>query len=58
MHGAVVARELGRPCVNGIPRVTDLLRDGERVTVDGYLGIVTVGEPEFDLENRSPRQSD
>nr|MBP9699018.1 hypothetical protein [Elusimicrobiota bacterium] len=58
MHGAIVARELGRPCVNGIPRVTDLLRDGERVTVDGYLGIVTVGEPEFDLENRSPRQSD
>jgi hypothetical protein len=27
-----------------------LLRDGDFVTVDGYLGIVTVGPPEFDLE--------
>ena len=24
--------------------------DGEIVTVDGHLGIVTVGPPEFDLE--------
>jgi pyruvate,water dikinase len=50
IHGAIIARELGIPCANGIPRVTDIIRDGEVVTVDGYLGIVTVGEPEFDLE--------
>lgn len=50
MHGAIVARELGRPCVNGIPNAMEILMDGEQVTVDGYLGIVTVGEPEFDLE--------
>jgi hypothetical protein len=30
--------------------VSELLHDGEVVTVDGYLGIVTVGRPEFDLE--------
>jgi pyruvate,water dikinase len=50
IHGAIIARELGIPCVNGIAGVVDLLRDGEQVTVDGYLGIVTVGPPELELE--------
>jgi pyruvate,water dikinase len=50
IHGAIIARELGIPCVNGVPNAADLLQDGELVTVDGYLGIVTVGPPEFDLE--------
>ena len=50
IHGAIIARELGIPCVNGIANAVDLLEDGEIVTVDGYLGIVTVGAPEFDLE--------
>jgi len=31
------------------------LRDGDLVTLDGYLGIVTVGPPEFDLELACPR---
>jgi pyruvate,water dikinase len=50
IHGAIIARELGIPCVNGISDAVDLLEGGEIVTVDGYLGIVTVGAPEFDLE--------
>jgi phosphohistidine swiveling domain-containing protein len=50
IHGAIIARELGIPCVNGIANATELLEEGEIVTVDGYLGIVTVGAPEFDLE--------
>jgi pyruvate,water dikinase len=50
IHGAIIARELGIPCVNGVEAVTELLEDGDLVTVDGYLGIVTVGPPEFDLE--------
>ena len=50
IHGAIIARELGIPCVNGIPRAVEVLHDGELLTVDGYLGIVTVGAPEFDLE--------
>ena len=49
-HGAIIARELGIPCVNGILHATELLADGELVTVDGHLGIVTIGPPEFDLE--------
>jgi pyruvate,water dikinase len=50
IHGAIIARELGIPCVNGIPRVADLLEDGETITVDGWLGIVTVGPAELDRE--------
>lgn len=50
IHGAIIAREMGIPCVNGIARAVEQLRDGDLVTVDGHLGIVTVGPPEFDLE--------
>ena len=53
IHGAIIARELGVPCVNGIAEAAELLSDGDLVTVDGYLGIVTVGPPEFDLEREA-----
>ncbi len=53
IHGAIIARELGIPCVNGIPDVVALLDNGDLVTVDGYLGVVTVGAPEFDIEGVS-----
>lgn len=43
IHGAIIAREYGIPCVTGIPEATELIRTGESITVDGYLGIVTVG---------------
>lgn len=41
-HGAVVAREYGIPAVAGIPGVTDRLRTGQRVRVDGGTGTVTL----------------
>lgn len=50
IHGAIIARELGIPCVNGMTNAVDLLCDGDSVTVDGCLGIVTLGEPELHLE--------
>jgi pyruvate,water dikinase len=50
IHGAIIARELGIPCVNGVRQAADLLRNGDVVTVDGHLGIVTVGTAGFDLE--------
>ena len=50
IHGAIIARELGIPCVNGVSGAVLTITDGEIVTVDGYLGIVTIGPPEFDLE--------
>ena len=39
-HGAVVAREYGKPCVAGIDRVTTRLHDGQQVEVDGTAGVV------------------
>jgi len=39
-HGAVVAREYGKPCVVGIDGVTAKLRDGQIVEVDGSAGII------------------
>ncbi len=43
IHGSIIAREYGLPCVTGVPRATTLIHTGATVTVDGYLGIVTVG---------------
>jgi pyruvate,water dikinase len=51
IHGAIIARELGVPCVNGVTDATGLIRNGDLLTVDGHLGIVTVGPPEFDMEH-------
>ncbi len=42
IHGAIIAREYGLPCVTGVPDVTALITTGDRIAVDGYLGIVTV----------------
>jgi pyruvate,water dikinase len=42
IHGAIIAREYGLPCVTGVPDAADLITSGARLTVDGYLGIVRV----------------
>ena len=41
-HGAVLAREYGKPCVAGIVGLMDRLRDGQIVEVDGDRGAVRV----------------
>lgn len=41
-HGAIVAREYGIPAVMDIHNATQVLRDGQRVRVDGQLGVVEV----------------
>ncbi len=43
IHGAIIAREYGLPCVTGIADAAALIRSGDLLTVDGYLGIVTIG---------------
>jgi len=43
IHGAIIAREYGLPCVTGVPDATTLIQTGDRITVDGYLGIVIIG---------------
>ena len=42
IHGAIIAREYGLPCVTGIPDADKIIRDGEDITVDGFLGIVII----------------
>jgi pyruvate,water dikinase len=42
IHGAIVAREYGIPCVTGVRAAMELLKTGDRLKVDGYLGLVTV----------------
>jgi pyruvate,water dikinase len=42
IHGAIIAREYGLPCVTGVPHAAVMIKTGDRITVDGYLGIVTV----------------
>ncbi|NEP02574.1 MAG: pyruvate phosphate dikinase PEP/pyruvate-binding protein [Symploca sp. SIO2E9] len=43
-HGAIVAREYGIPAVMDIENATEVLRDGQRVLIDGQLGIVELLE--------------
>jgi pyruvate,water dikinase len=42
VHGAIIAREYGLPCVTGVADASALIHTGDRITVDGYLGIVTI----------------
>ncbi len=39
-HGAVVAREYGKPCVVSIDRVMSKAQDGQMVEVDGTAGVI------------------
>ena len=41
-HGAVIAREYGLPAVVGVERATRLLRDGQRIRVNGTEGYVEI----------------
>ena len=43
-HAAVVAREIGVPCVMGTGNGTQVLRTGDRCRVDGTAGTVEVLE--------------
>jgi pyruvate, water dikinase len=42
-HAAIVSRELGIPCIVGTGTATQVLRDGELVSVDAGRGSVTEG---------------
>ena len=43
-HAAIVARELGVPCVVGTGTATKILREKQLVTVDGYQGKIYKGK--------------
>jgi pyruvate,water dikinase len=41
-HGAVIAREYGLPAVVGVVHATQLIRDGQRIRVNGTDGFVEI----------------
>jgi len=43
-HGALVAREYGKPCIAGIENAMDILEDGQLVQVDATRGLITILE--------------
>lgn len=43
-HGAVIAREYGIPAVVGVDNATTLIRDGQKIRVDGVQGLVEILE--------------
>ena len=51
-HAAIIARELGVPAVVGCGNVTDLVKNGELVTVscaEGDTGLIYSGKQEFEV---------
>ena len=55
-HAAIVSRELGLPAVVGTERATELLRDGQTVTVscaESDTGFVYEGQLPFEVERQS-----
>jgi len=59
IHGAIIAREYGLPCVTGVPDATELIQTGDALTVDGFLGIVVVTRPDRrSLEQPEPSPSE
>jgi pyruvate,water dikinase len=44
IHGAIIAREYGIPCVTGIGEVYKSIRTGDYIIVDGYSGTVSISD--------------
>ena len=52
-HAAIVSRELGIPCIVGTNKATEMIKDGEDVTVscaEGAVGNVYAGLLKFEIE--------
>ena len=49
-HGSIVAREYGIPAVLGIGDVTQRVKSGQTIVVDGDRGTVAIVEDAVDME--------
>lgn len=49
-HAAIIARALEIPTVLGVPGITQTVRDGDEIIVDGFLGEVIVNPDEKTIE--------
>jgi pyruvate,water dikinase len=54
-HSAIVAREMGLPAVVSLSGLTDWLKDGDWVEMDGSTGVVTKISPPVPLESKASR---
>ena len=52
-HGAVVARGDGIPAVVGVPRATERVSSGDRLTVNGTSGTVNIDQADADGQQRA-----
>ncbi len=52
-HAAIIGREMGLPVVVGTMKATQVLKDGEEVTVDGYTGNIYKGI--IDVEHKEEK---
>ncbi len=43
-HAAIVSREMGIPCIVGTEKATEILQEGDLITVDATAGVVYRGE--------------
>lgn len=41
-HAAIIAREMGKPCIIGTKNATRILKDGDFVEVDAENGVVKI----------------
>jgi phosphoenolpyruvate synthase/pyruvate phosphate dikinase len=41
-HAAIIAREMGKPCIIGIQNATKVLKDGDLIEVDANNGVITI----------------
>ncbi|MDD5416597.1 MAG: phosphoenolpyruvate synthase [Candidatus Aenigmarchaeota archaeon] len=55
-HAAIVSRELGIPCIVGTKSATQLLKDGQVITVDASHGRVFAGEVKLETEAGKPAE--
>lgn len=53
-HAAIVSREMGLPCIVGTRNATELLHDGDLVTVDASHGVVLRGRVTDGTSRRAP----
>lgn len=44
IHGAIIAREYGIPCVTGVEDASKSIKSGDYIIVDGYLGTVSISD--------------
>jgi len=57
-HAAIVSRELGIPCVVGATEALDILKNGEKITVDGSTGRVYEGDLVDELTEEDSSKSE